>query len=311
MRMVQPARNLFRSILCPVDFSSHARLALQYADLVASRSGGQLTALFVSDPLLVAAAAAASYDASALGAASETELRDFVGGALGRPPSHPGGVTCSVVQGDPPAEIQKAVRRLSADLVVMGTQGLSGAGKLFFGSTTERVLRRTTVPVLTIPPATTRRKLPAGWPGHRILGAIDLGNPARAEVRAAARVAQWSGADLLLLHVVRPTQAPRWISERLETHERTRLATARARLERLVGEAAGDHAVRCQVVLGDPAEEIAAVATDIKASLIVVTLRDVGGLFGSPQGSTTYRVLGGTNVPVLALPKNWGVASRR
>ena len=39
----------------------------------------------------------------------------------------------------------------NADLVVMGTQGSGGAKRLVFGSTTERVLRESPVPVLAVP----------------------------------------------------------------------------------------------------------------------------------------------------------------
>src|SRR5206468_3261048 len=42
-------------------------------------------------------------------------------------------------------------------LIVIGTQALSGVQKLVFGSTTEQVLRRTTIPVLAVPPQSTRR----------------------------------------------------------------------------------------------------------------------------------------------------------
>jgi nucleotide-binding universal stress UspA family protein len=298
------ARGLFRSILCPVDFSGHSRAALQHAAAVAARSGGQLTALFVSDPLLVAAAAAAAYNRTALEQTSEAELRAFVKRAIGSS-SKAVRVVCSVVQGDAPEEIGKAVKRLSADLVVIGTQGLSGASKWFFGSTTERVLRRTTAPVLTVPPVTTHRRVPASWPGKRVLAAVDLGPHTAADARAAAHVAQWARAELVLVHIVRPTQAPRWLSTRLQAHERERLQAARTRLERLARDLELDRPASCQVLIGEPADQIPALSTGPGTGLVVVTLRGTGGLFGAPQGSTTYRVLGTASVPVLALPANW------
>jgi nucleotide-binding universal stress UspA family protein len=298
------ARGLFRSILCPVDFSSHSRAALQHAAAIARRSGGQLTALFASDPLLVAAAAAAAYDRAALEQTSETELRDFVRRAIGSSVK-PSQIACSVVQGDAADEIGKAVKRLSADLVVIGTQGLSGASKWFFGSTTERVLRRATTPVLTVPPATTGRRMPASWPGKRVLAAVDLGPHTAADVRAAADVARWADARLVLVHVLRPTQAPRWLSTRLQAHERARLQNARTRLERIARDLDAAQPVDCQVLLGEPGDQIPAVATGSATGLVVVTLRGAGGFFGAPQGSTTYRVLGTATVPVLALPAHW------
>jgi nucleotide-binding universal stress UspA family protein len=299
------ARNPFQSILCPVDFSPHSRTALQHAAIVARRSGGRLTALFVSDPLLVAAAAAASYDETALKRTSENELREFVRRALGAQRLDSGEVACQVVKGDPADEIANAVRRLPADLVVMGTQGLSGAGKLFFGSTTERVLRQATVPILTVPPATPRRKIPASWPGKRIVAPVELSPQTANDARATARVADWANADLLLVHVIKPMAAPRWLGSGLAQHQRSQLAAARSRLERVAQELGATRTVDCQILVGDPAEQIAAVASDSRTGLVVVTLRATGGFLGAAQGSTTYRVLGGIGVPVLALPKDW------
>ena len=48
---------LFRTILCPVDFSEHSRHALRYAALLATRNRGRLVAIFIEDPMLAAAAA--------------------------------------------------------------------------------------------------------------------------------------------------------------------------------------------------------------------------------------------------------------
>jgi nucleotide-binding universal stress UspA family protein len=304
MKHAVVARGLFRSILCPVDFSPHSRAALRHAVAVAGRSGGQVTALFVSDPLLIAAAAAASYDREALEKASESELRGFVSRIAG-PAAKAGRVACSVVQGDAADEIGQAIKRLSAVLEVMSTQGLSGASKWFFGSTTERVLRRATAPVLTVPTPALRLRLPASWPGTRIVAGVDLGSHTAADAQAAARVARWADAELVLVLIVRPTQAPLWLSPRLRAHERTRVQTARTRLERVARDLDAPQSVTCQVLIGEPADQIPALATGSGTGLVVVTLRGASGLFGAPQGSTTYRVLGAASAPVLALPADW------
>jgi nucleotide-binding universal stress UspA family protein len=254
----------------------------------------------VNDPLLVAAAAA-SYDERALAKTSATELKQFVGRAIGA--ASESRLTCAIAQGDPAGEIERAARRIKADLIVLGTEGLSGARKLFFGSTTERVLRQAKVPVLAVPPAGGGPKARAGWPGPTILAALELGPSLGADARAAARVARWFEAGLLLAHVVTPTQAPRWLSASLREHDRERVAGARARLDRLRQSLDGDDLpVDCQVRVGDPAEQIAALATDTGTGLVVVRLRALGGFFGTPKGATTYRVLKGADTPILALP---------
>ena len=55
-----PEPSLFRTILCPVDFSIHSRQALAYAAVIAAKKNARLVVVFVEDPLLAAAAAVAS-----------------------------------------------------------------------------------------------------------------------------------------------------------------------------------------------------------------------------------------------------------
>lgn len=52
--------------------------------------------------------------------------------------------------GDLPAEILDAVGRVGADLLVVGTHGRTGLAHLILGSVAEAVLRRSTIPVLTV-----------------------------------------------------------------------------------------------------------------------------------------------------------------
>jgi len=58
--------------------------------------------------------------------------------------------TETIVAGTPHTEIVEYARRNDIDLIVMGTHGHSGVGRLLLGSTTERVIRKTSVPVLTV-----------------------------------------------------------------------------------------------------------------------------------------------------------------
>ena len=138
-----------RSVICPVDFSDASRGALRYAAVVANYFHAELTVLTVTDPLLTEAAEL-SGAAEHLPEAVNKELLRFV------KKSFEGGVTpenmkLTVATGKPAVEILRFAKERPADLVVMSTHGLTGMRKLFFGSTTERVLRETTVPVLLIP----------------------------------------------------------------------------------------------------------------------------------------------------------------
>lgn len=56
-----------------------------------------------------------------------------------------------VVIGSGAEEILAQAERLGADLILMGTHGRRGVEKLLVGSTTERVIRKSAIPVLTVP----------------------------------------------------------------------------------------------------------------------------------------------------------------
>jgi nucleotide-binding universal stress UspA family protein len=59
-------------------------------------------------------------------------------------------VSCVVAVGAPVEEINRAVEDHRVDLIVMGTHGRTGIRHLMAGSVTERVVRTSKVPVLTI-----------------------------------------------------------------------------------------------------------------------------------------------------------------
>jgi nucleotide-binding universal stress UspA family protein len=139
----------FTSVLCPVDFSDQCRLALGLGARLARASGARLSIVYVNDPLL--AAAAATYDEQAMARQTDDELRSFLSSAVGADLLS-GDVHIEVAEGQPADQIVSAAVRLGADVIVMSTQGVTGARTLFFGSTTEGVLKHARIPVLVVPP---------------------------------------------------------------------------------------------------------------------------------------------------------------
>ena len=294
----QRLRPLFRSILCAVDFSVHSRQALQYAAAVAKRFRGRVTVLFVNDPLLLAAARQAYGDERQVIEKSRAELVRFVAHAVRGSER----MTSVVAVGSPASQILATAERLRSDLVVIGTQGLSGVQKLFFGSTTEQVLRRTTIAVLAVPPQIIRQ-----GPSHgrlvvdQIIVPIDLAGEWQSDAVRGAAIAQIFDVPIRLVHVLRPVQTPAWIRRIGVPTERQRIAKATRALEHLTRQLGAGVRASCSVVLGEPAHEIARL-TKRGSPLLVMSLRGTGGIWGR-RGAIAYHVLTHASTPVLGLPR--------
>ncbi len=296
----------FRSVLCPVDFSEQSRLALRYAEAVARRGGAALTIAYANDPLLVAAAAAALHD-RALARRSGRELQQLVDATLSPRTRDELRVKTVVAIATPADLIMKTVTRARADLIVMGTHGLTGADRLLLGSTTLSVLQRALVPVLAVPrpgdplaPDWWQR-----WPGDPILAAVELDEDSRRDADLAADIAQWFGSALRLVHVVPEMAAPGWLRADLSPHDRSRMANATRQLDAVAARAGKRVKTDTRVLSGAVADEIAALAATERTGLVITALRDRRGWFGARRGSISYHVLSHAITPVLALPPTW------
>jgi nucleotide-binding universal stress UspA family protein len=208
-----------------------------------------------------------------------------------------------VVIGKPASDITTVARHDRADLVVMGTHA-DPTSVLPDGSPasiTFQVLGRTSIPVLAVPPGAPD---PTSWlldDGEVILG-IDFTETCAAEVVGAAMVARLYDARLLLVHVIDPRPSAGDAGERSGVIGVARMAHARASLEGLRAVAPPGVATSGLLLIGEAAQELAAVACERHAALVVTGLRNPGSLLRPPQGSIAYRVLCLAAVPVLALP---------
>ena len=95
---------------------------------------------------------------------------------------------------------------LDVDLIVISSHGRSGLRKMFFGSTTERVLRETTVPVLITPddkPPTSSLSEIARHV-HHVIAPVDLTAASARQLAVANGVANGLSLPLIVAHVIEP-----------------------------------------------------------------------------------------------------------
>ena len=289
------------TVLCPIDFSDSSRGALRYAMAAASHLGASLTVLTVNDPLLEQAADMSGGTGS-LAAAAKKESERFLQDAFShRSPDV--ATSYAVASGKPDVEIVRIAREAGARLIVMSSRGATGIRKMFLGSITERVLRASSAPVLVTPPGDAGPASAAdiGKSVKRILVSVDLSEAMNDVVRAALAVAEVVGATVLIVHVIEPVRAMVPGHDYAASVDMERRDRAEQRIQDLVDTLPSTPRVEPLVVFGDPAEEIAKLASERQAGLIVLGLH-ASAAAGARLGSVTYRVLSVARVLVLGLP---------
>ena len=144
-----------RSILVPIDFSVHSKKALKYAVPLAEKFGASLHLVYVVEPTIYPADLGFGQVVlpgveEELREKGEGELQALMGREIGKRLK----ATSAVRTGNPHQEILREADEKGVDLIVVATHGHSGVEHMLFGSTADRVVRRSKVPVLIIRPVT-------------------------------------------------------------------------------------------------------------------------------------------------------------
>jgi nucleotide-binding universal stress UspA family protein len=145
----------FSKILFPTDFSEHSLYALPYAKDLVGQFGGELHCIHVVDEAYQywmgageTATVPVVMPVEEVRRASEAQLGKFVREHLGDMPE--GRVWTEVLVGRPFMEIIRYAHDKEMDLIVIATHGRGALASMLLGSVTEKVVRKSTCPVLTI-----------------------------------------------------------------------------------------------------------------------------------------------------------------
>jgi nucleotide-binding universal stress UspA family protein len=138
----------FGHILVPVDFELSSKRALEVAIDLALKFDAKLTLFHAWDtPAYAYANFYVSGDLwSALEEAAKKQLGETLAEVRKRAPHADSVLVC----GPAGFEILKAIERENPDLVVIGTHGREDLSRILLGSVAEKVVRGSSVPVLTI-----------------------------------------------------------------------------------------------------------------------------------------------------------------
>jgi len=286
------------SIVVPVDFSNAARNAMHYGAMLASKFTATLSAVHIIPSFT-------AFNYTFPGDVDEFEKKAFTEAKKRLPDEIPEAFrnklrTRAIVKsGDVRDELLGVVKDENADLLVMGTHGRRGVERFFLGSTTENMLRKVAIPILTVSErgSSGRMESPFDPPFRRILYASDLSEASAAGLRYCADFARSLEARITMLYVMDVPQGTVFDGR---TKARAQL------LDRLNAAIAGSDCagldVKAEVGEGHAHTEILKCAERDSADLVVLNLQSHTVLERALLGSTAERVIRSASIPVLSIP---------
>ncbi len=294
-----------KNVLFATDFSASSDAALPYATAICRRFGSTLhIAHVISDSSLLLTNGGVDYvsmgtiyeDANTEAKEKLDELSDNFQGIPHRNYVRHGQVWKSLAP---------IVEENEVDLIVLGTHGRTGLGKLLLGSVAEDILRHASCPVLTVgpkvsgraklPPLQNRRRdlAPLELELRQIVFATDFAQSSRWVAQAAIALAEEFGSRLSLLHVIEEYgelgRRPGPIEDSIQ------------RLRELIPPSAAlQYAPETVLEFGDPAERILKVASERDADMIVIGARSSSNVSSTHlPWSSAHHVIAHAQCPVL------------
>lgn len=281
-----------RSIVCGVDFSPASMAALWLALELARKHGGSVRAVhayLVPLPPCVETGIA-TVDEARLTEQLESEPEAAI---RQRAPGIP--VSWRAAPGWPAPVLLREAHEARADVIAIGTRGLTGLPRFLLGTVAERVARTSPIPVLVAPEPSddsAPRRL------RTLLCAVAFSVPSAAALRAAASLASTHGAAVHVVHAWVPAAYVARHEELASAHERDLCRMLEAEVERAWLD---PRATPCSVRRGRPYAAIVEHAREIGADWIVVGNTGRSGPRHFLLGSVAERVLRVSPVPVLVV----------
>ena len=296
-----------RNVLFATDFSSTSEAALPYAAAICRRFGSTLHTVHVlSDTGLLMMTGGVDYvSLGTLYEDAHTEAKEKLDQISERIHGIPH--RNHVRHGQVWKSLADVIEANEVNLIVVGTHGRTGLGKLLLGSVAEAILRHAPCPVLTVGPQVCGRAKLLSLGSHgRDLAPLELelrqilfatnfrSNSARVAQEAIA-LAKAFCSRLTLLHVIEDYSQLGRRPGPIEDGVR--------RLQELIPlNASLEYHPEIRLEFGLPAEQILKVASDCEADMIVLGARSWSEVGGTHlPWSAAHHVIAGAHCPVLTI----------
>ena len=139
-----------KTILCPVDFSEGSDRAVEQAAMLAKATGAGVELLHVYQLPVLALPDGVVTATPDFVAKLTTQAQEALDKHRAQLTAQGITATARLIEGHPVQTIVDHTKQIGASMLVLGTHGRSGFKRFMLGSTTERVVRLASVPVLTV-----------------------------------------------------------------------------------------------------------------------------------------------------------------
>ena len=147
-----------KKILVPTDLSEFSLAALEFARTLAAQYRAQIHVIHVianEPPIACSININLENHTRTTGNSSNPEIEQFFSEQIKQDKN----IVCIIRCGEASKEILKFAEEEQIDLIVLSTHGRTGLSHVLMGSVAEKVVRHSTVPVLTVKPETIRGTL--------------------------------------------------------------------------------------------------------------------------------------------------------
>ncbi len=142
--------NVPKTILVPTDFSEPSKAALEYALMLAKKLDAKVHLVHAYELPVVGFPDGTLTITAEMATRIIEAARDSLAQLVAAYADRGVPLTSSLEQADPRDGVLSAAKKANADLIVMGTHGRRGLSRALIGSVAEGVVRRSSIPVLTV-----------------------------------------------------------------------------------------------------------------------------------------------------------------
>lgn len=300
---------MLRSLLVPLDGSRFSEDSLPFAGRIARATGASLHLAHVHVPyepehllgntqFQYEGVNLAEYDAEHR--EQEERYLSELAARFGEGSSSDAKV---LADGDVAEELADYAAEVHSDLIFLTTHGYSGVNRLWLGSVTDEIVRRTTVPLFVVHPREADQPAEALSIGH-ILVPLDGSELAESVLGPATELARAFDARITLTRIVRSGESRGWpVLAELRERPVPPIDAALEYLRGVADELTRDGLdVHVHVERGNlPATAIVRSAEYLNADVIAMATHGYGGVKRTLLGSVADKILRSSTLPMLVM----------